>query len=123
MSVRTITADVFDGLAQLPDESVHCVVTRLSETQVAYVAGLIDGEGSLECQIQMQKGAATPIFTLRLSFTFGTEEPITTVAAWLGTAPKRYPATTPNRNWSARPVPRAEYARGTWRSLSQRNRW
>lgn len=27
MSVRIINADVLDGLAQLPDESVHCVVT------------------------------------------------------------------------------------------------
>ena len=27
MTIRIITADVFDGLAQLPDESVHCVVT------------------------------------------------------------------------------------------------
>jgi DNA modification methylase len=27
VTVRIITADVFDGLAQLPDESVHCVVT------------------------------------------------------------------------------------------------
>jgi DNA modification methylase len=27
MSVRIINADVMDGLAQLPDESVHCVVT------------------------------------------------------------------------------------------------
>ena len=27
MGIRTITADVFEGLAQLPDESVSCVVT------------------------------------------------------------------------------------------------
>lgn len=27
MSIRVINADVLDGLAQLPDESVHCVVT------------------------------------------------------------------------------------------------
>ena len=27
MTVRIINADVFDGLAKLPDESVHCVVT------------------------------------------------------------------------------------------------
>ena len=27
MTVRIINADVMDGLAQLPDESVHCVVT------------------------------------------------------------------------------------------------
>ena len=72
-------------------------VAQLSETQVAYIAGLIDGEGSLESQRQMQKGAVTPIFTLRLSFTFATPEPITTVAGWLGGAPKVYPATSPNR--------------------------
>ena len=73
------------------------VVTGLTETQIAYIAGLIDGEGSLECQRQMQKGAATPIFTTRLSFTFGTAEPITTVAGWLGGAPAVYPPTSPNR--------------------------
>jgi 16S rRNA G966 N2-methylase RsmD len=37
-------------MRELPDQSVHCVVTSLSETQVAYIAGLIDGEGSLESQ-------------------------------------------------------------------------
>lgn len=88
MSVRILQGDCRD----------HCVVATLSETQIAYLAGLIDGEGSLECQCQMQKGAATPIFTLRLSFTFGTSEPITTVAAWLGMRPKQYPATSPNRS-------------------------
>lgn len=98
MSVRIINADVLAGLSQIADESVHCVVTALSEVQVAYIAGLIDGEGSLECQCQMQRGAATPIFTLRLSFTFATAEPITTVAGWLGMTPKQYPATSPNRS-------------------------
>ena len=27
MTVRILTGDVFDHLAELPDESVHCVVT------------------------------------------------------------------------------------------------
>jgi hypothetical protein len=86
-----------DLLPTLPAESVQCVVTALTETQVAYIAGLIDGEGSVECQKQMQRGAATPIFTLRLSFTFATAEPITTVAVWLGMTPSVYPSTDPKR--------------------------
>lgn len=97
MTTRIITGDARAVLASLPDASVHCVVADLSETQVAYIAGLIDGEGSLECQMEMQKGAATPVFKMRLSFGFATAEPITTVAAWLGTAPSVYPATTPSR--------------------------
>lgn len=96
MTVRVLIGDCREVLRSLPTESVHCVVT-LTETQVAYIAGLIDGEGSLESQRQKQKGAATWIFTTRLSFTFGTAEPITTVAKWLGGEPKVYPATSPNR--------------------------
>lgn len=72
-------------------------VDDLSETQIAYIAGLIDGEGSLESQRYMARGGATYQFVLRLSFCFGTAEPITTVAGWLGGKPKQYPATTPNR--------------------------
>lgn len=64
---------------------------KLTETQSAYLAGLIDGEGSLECQKEMQVRGATPRFSLRLSFCFGTSEPITTVAAWIGLAPTIYP--------------------------------
>lgn len=97
MPTTLIAGDCRDVLPTLPDASVHCVVTALSEERIAYIAGLIDGEGSLECQMQMQKGAATPIFTLRLSFCFGTAEPITTVGTWLGMVPNVYPPTTPNR--------------------------
>lgn len=97
MTVKILTGDCRDVLKTLPDQSVQCVVTALSETQVAYIAGLIDGEGSLECQRQMQKGAATPIFTLRLSFCFGSAEPITTVSGWLGGYPLIYPPTDPKR--------------------------
>ena len=89
--------DCREVLQTMPDQSVHCCVTPLTETQVAYIAGLIDGEGSLECQRQMQRGAVTPIFTLRLSFCFATAEPITTVANWLGGEPLTYPATDPSR--------------------------
>ena len=58
MAVRIITADVFDGLRELPDESVHCVVTSppyfglrdygmpgqigLEPTPDAYVAKLVE---------------------------------------------------------------------------------
>jgi hypothetical protein len=72
-------------------------VATLTEVQIAYIAGLIDGEGSLECQMGMQKGAATPTFTLRLSFGFGTAEPVTTVASWLGGVPLMYPSRSPKR--------------------------
>lgn len=97
MAITLLPGDCRAVLATLEAESVQCVVTNLSETQIAYIAGLIDGEGSVECQKQMQSGAATPIFTLRLSFTFATAEPITTVAGWLGMEPTRYPSTDPKR--------------------------
>jgi len=110
--IRLLPGDCREVLATLPADSVHCVVdsadsirycqgmndvASLTETQIAYIAGLIDGEGSLECQKQMQRGAATPIFTLRLSFGFATAEPITTVASWLGMAPKVFAPKQANR--------------------------
>lgn len=56
----------------------------LTVEQLAYLAGLIDGEGSLECQKQSQAGSATPRYVIRLSFTMSTPEPLETVASWLG---------------------------------------
>ena len=55
MTVRIITGDVFDGLAQLPDCSVHCVVTsppywRLRDYQVA---GQIGQEPTIEAHIDV----------------------------------------------------------------------
>jgi hypothetical protein len=66
-------------------------LAALTEVQLAYIAGLIDGEGSLESQRQFPRTAANPRFVLRLSFTLGTSEPVTTVGTWLGCPPKRYP--------------------------------
>jgi hypothetical protein len=69
----------------------------ITETQAAYLAGLIDGEGSLECQKEWQPRGRTPRYTLRLSFTFATLEPLATVSEWLGVSYKRFPATDASR--------------------------
>jgi len=61
------------------------------------MAGLIDGEGSLECQRQMQKHGRTPRYQLRLSFGFATEEPLRTIGGWFGLQPKCYPRVSPER--------------------------
>ena len=87
---RIIIGDCREVLAGLPDGLAQCCVTNLTDVQVAYLAGLIDGEGSLECQRQMQRKGATPRYVLRLSFVFGTAEPITTVAGWFGDVPRVY---------------------------------
>jgi hypothetical protein len=71
---------------------------QLSSLQLAYLAGLIDGEGSLECQKEMQIKGVTPRFVLRLSFTFATREPLATICDWIGLSMKEYPATSPNRS-------------------------
>ena len=67
-------------------------VDGLTRPQLAYLAGLIDGEGSIECQRENPPGARTPRFSLRLSFAMATAEPIRTVAEWLDLTAKRYPA-------------------------------
>jgi hypothetical protein len=72
-------------------------VERLTDTQIAYLAGLIDGEGSLECQPQVQNRGRTPTFSLRLSFTMGTDEPLQTVAGWLGMEMRTLPAVDEKR--------------------------
>jgi hypothetical protein len=69
----------------------------VNEVQKAYLAGLIDGEGSLECQPQMQRTGKTPSFRLAVSFNMVTVEPLRTVGSWFGVEPKRYPAPSENR--------------------------
>lgn len=71
---------------------------ELTEYQYSYLAGLIDGEGSLESQREWQPKGATPRFVLRISFTFATEEPLRTVCEWLGISYKCYPATDETRS-------------------------
>src|SRR3954462_11316251 len=71
---------------------------NLSEWQLAYLAGLVDGEGSLECQKEFQPKGVTPRFVLRLSFCFATVEPLQTISQWLGVPTQIYPATDPTRS-------------------------
>ena len=70
----------------------------LTDLQLAYLAGLIDGEGSIESQREWQPRGATPRFPLRVSFTFATEEPLKTISGWLGRTYKQYLATSVNRS-------------------------
>lgn len=76
---------------------IRADMSHLSDRQVGYIAGLIDGEGSLESQREMGRGRATPQFSLRLSFTMGTPEPLNTVGEWVGAVYKVYPPTDPSR--------------------------
>jgi hypothetical protein len=69
----------------------------ITDEQAAYIAALIDGEGSVECQRELPRGAANYRYVLRVSFTMGTKEPLHTVGQWLGLAPKMYPPTDPSR--------------------------
>lgn len=65
----------------------------MTTEQLAYIAALIDGEGSLECQKQKQAGAKNPQYRTRLSFTMVTEEPLLTLSHWLDiNPPRKYPA-------------------------------
>ena len=70
---------------------------KLTNERLAYLAGLIDGEGSLECQKQIQKNGRTSLYKLRLSFTMATQEPLKTVAEWLNLQTKIYPSYQKNR--------------------------
>ena len=71
----------------------------LTATQAAYMAGMIDGEGSLEVQKQMQRNGKTPQYNIRLSFTMVTQEPLQTMASWLGIkGPKKYKARQPKHS-------------------------
>ena len=71
---------------------------NMTTARWAYLAGLIDGEGSIECQQEMHPKGTTPRFVLRLSFTFATEEPLATITQWLGVSYKQYPATDERRS-------------------------
>ncbi len=73
-------------------------IESLTEVQIAYLAGLTDGEGSLECQKEHQPKGVTPRFVLRLSFCFATPEPLQTISGWLGAGVRTYPATGPTRS-------------------------
>lgn len=90
MSARILIGDCRDILKTLPDQSVHCIDT-LAGWQLAYLAGLIDGEGSIESQQERQPKGKTPRFVLRVSFTFATEEPLATISKWIGSTYSVYP--------------------------------
>ena len=70
----------------------------LTGTQAAYLAALIDGEGSIDCQREPIGGKRrTPVFVVRLEFGMATEEPLRTVGHWLGMEPRWYPAPSEER--------------------------
>lgn len=71
---------------------------KLTNVQAAYFAGMIDGEGSLECQRQMQRRGRTPRYVLRISFTQVTPEPLTTMAVWVGGTVTKYQSRNPKRS-------------------------
>jgi len=61
----------------------------LTETQAAYLAGLIDGEGCLHIQRMVNDSKNPgPHFSARVTFLFATAEPLITVCGWLGLSPK-----------------------------------
>jgi hypothetical protein len=73
-------------------------VANLAEWQLAYLAGLIDGEGSIESQMETQIRGKTPRFVLRVSFVFATEEPLRTISGWLGSKYSIHPAVDARRS-------------------------
>lgn len=95
--IRILHGDCRDVLATLPDASVHCV-DQLVEWQLAYLGGLIDGEGSIESQQEQQPKGVTPRFVLRVSFVFATEEPLRTICPWLNARYSVHPSTDPRRS-------------------------
>ena len=66
---------------------------RLTPAQLGYLAGLIDAKSNLQCARSMNKRGVTPVYAIRLSFEFNTEEPGDTVREWLG-LPQKYRADT-----------------------------
>jgi len=71
----------------------------LSQAQLAYLAGYIDGDGCVRCQKQVQQHGATPSYVLRLSFVAVTREPLETFSKWLGgVSIKKYPPATERRS-------------------------
>ena len=81
---------------------MNCAVSKLTDCQLSYFAGIIDGEGSLESQKQFQKKGVTPRYSLRLSLTMSTKEPIKTLAEWLGLKYKVYPSQDEKRSQRVR---------------------
>jgi len=70
----------------------------MEKEQYAYLAGAIDCDGSLECQREIQKNGKTPRYSIRLSFTMATDQPIETIANWLGLKYKTYPSVDERRS-------------------------
>lgn len=97
MTVQLLLGDCRDVLRSLADGSVH-PVAALADWQLAYLAGLIDGEGSIESQTERQPRGATPRFVLRVSFVFSTEEPLRTICEWLDSRYSVHPSTDPRRS-------------------------
>ena len=97
MTVQILHGDAREVLRTLPDQSVHCV-DQLAEWQLAYLAGLIDGEGSIESQQERQPRGVTPRFVLRVSFVFATEEPLRTICPWINAHYSVHPATDARRS-------------------------
>lgn len=98
MTVRILHGDCRDVLKTLPDNSVQCCVSNLEVWQLGYLAGLIDGEGSIECQTEVQPRGRTTRYVLRVSFVFATEEPLRTVSEWLGSRYSVHPPVDEKRS-------------------------
>ncbi len=77
---------------------IRTLIDNLAEWQIAYLAGLIDGEGSLECQKQMSANRVTPNFAVRVSLTFATTEPLSTISRWFDLPVHVYAAKQENRS-------------------------
>jgi len=71
MTTRILIGDVRAKLAELPDESVHCVVTSLPESVLAYAAGVIDSDGSIGIRrstyaMRVSGEASQPVYATRI---------------------------------------------------------
>lgn len=83
----------------IPDNSTT-IVDSLSVAQLAYLAGLIDGEGCILCIKEWQTNKRTYLFRISISFTMCTPEPLTSIAGWLNASVRKYPPV--RSNWSER---------------------
>ena len=80
----------------------------LDRLQVAYLAGLMDAAGTIECYRKPGPKSKSPTFHLGISFTLTTSEPLQTVGRWLGCEIKRYAwRKTPDISHYRLRVPRA----------------
>lgn len=71
MSVCILIGDVRSKLAELPDESVHCVVTSPPDAVLAYAAGVIDSDGSIGIRrstynMRVTGDASQPVYSVRV---------------------------------------------------------